>query len=368
MRISRITVWQLDLPLSDAYRLSGGRLSYERLDSTIVRITTDAGLDGWGEGCPWGHTYLPSHGFGLRAALRVLAPALIGQDPRAPEAVCRLMDTTLPGHPDAKSALDMACWDLLGQSADMPLWQLFGGGEADPVAVNSSIATGPPQEMVAAIRRASAAGYRTHSAKIGGSDPATDIDRIEAISMAVPSGESVTFDVNRAWLPATALQVLNSVQTRDWIEQPCETLEQCALLASRVANPIMLDECMRSFQDHLEAWKARACMGVKVKPGRLGGLTKARQVRDFGVSVGWRMHMEDVGGTALADTAAIHLASSTPPPYRLASWLCHAHLAVDPMPDQGARNVNGCALPPDAPGLGVVPVVADLGEPVATYA
>ena len=79
------------------------------------------------------------------------------------------------------------------------------------------------------------------------------------------------------------------------------------------------------------------------------------------------MHVEEVGGSVLADTAAIHLACSTPTENRLASWLCHAHLAVDPAPGQGARNVDGFALPPDAPGLGVVPDPDALGEPIAVY-
>ena len=367
MKISRISVWQIDLPLHTPYFLSGGRLRFDRLDSTIIRIDTDDGLSGWGEACPWGHTYLPAHGPGVRAGLGVLAPCVIGLDPRALDHLNAVMDSMLPGHPYVKSAIDMACWDIFGQAANMPLWQCLGGHDATPVAVNSSISTGTPDEMIDLIRTASAAGYRTHSAKIGGTDIAADIARIDAIEAALPDGERVTFDINRAWQPASAIQVLNSVSSRDWIEQPCETLDQCAHVAERVPQPIMLDESMHGFQDHLDAWRRRACDGVKVKPNRLGGLTRARQVRDFGVSVGWRMHIEDVGGTALADTAAIHLAASTPDANRLASWLCHYHLAVDPVPGQGARNIGGVAVPPSAPGLGVRPDEARLGDAVATY-
>ena len=366
MHIRRISVWQLDLPLTHPYYLSGGRLRFDQLDSTFVRIDTDDGLSGWGEGCPWGHTYLPAHGPGLRAAIQTLAPALLGQDPCALLHINRLMDAQLPGHPYAKAAMDIACWDILGQAAGMPLWRLLGG-VADKVSINSSISTGTPEEMIALMQAASAKGYTTHSAKIGGSDIALDISRIEAISAALPAGEAVTFDVNRAWTPATAIQVLGSVRSRDWVEQPCETLDQCAHVAARVQNPIMLDECMHDFEDHLDAWKRGACEGVKVKPNRLGGLTRARQIRDFGVSVGWQMHIEDVGGSALADTAAIHLAASTPDANRLASWLCHYHLATDPVPGQGARNQNGSATPPSTPGLGVTPDSDTLGTPVASY-
>ena len=367
MRISRISVWQMELPLHTPYFLSGGRLRFDSLDSTIIRIDTDEGLSGWGEACPWGHTYLPAHGPGVRAGLGVLAPSVIGLDPRGLDHLNAVMDAALPGHPYVKSAIDIACWDIFGWAAGMPLWQCLGGHEATPVAVNSSIPTGTPDEMIELIRTASAAGYRTHSAKIGGTDIAADIARIDAITAALPDGESVTFDINRAWQPATAVQVLNSVTSRDWVEQPCETLDQCAHVAERVPQPIMLDESMHGFQDHLEAWRRGACQGVKVKPNRLGGLTRARQVRDFGVSVGWQMHIEDVGGTALADTAAIHLAASTPDANRLASWLCHYHLALDPVPGQGARNSGGVAVPPSAPGLGVAPDETAIGAPVATY-
>ncbi len=363
MKITRIAVWQMDLPLSKPYWLSGGRLKFEQLDGTFVRIDTDEGISGWGEGTPWGETYLPAHGPGIRAGIATLAPGLIGCDPRSPEAVMRAMDVALPGHPYVKSAIDIACWDILGQHAGLPLWHLLGGEAGQKVRVNSSISTGTPDQMLALIHAAAGKGYTVHSAKVGGTDIGLDIDRIEAISGGLPKGHKVTFDVNRAWQPGVAVQVLNSVKARDWVEQPCETLDQCAHVAARVQNPIMLDECMITQQDHYEAWKHRACEGVKVKPNRLGGLSKSRVVRDFGVSVGWQMHIEDVGGTALADTAALHLAASTPAANRLASWLAHDHLSVDPVPGQGVRNLGGHVELPTAPGLGVAPDLGLLGEP-----
>ncbi len=367
MRISRITVWALTLPLNKPYSLSGGRLRVNSLDSTFVRLETDEGLTGWGEGCPWGHTYLPAHGPGIRAGVETLAPFLIGLDPTAPEAVLRAMDVALPGHHYVKSPIDMACWDIAGQAAGMPLWKVFGAALPAQISLNSSIPTGTLDEMIASVEAARAKGYRTHSIKIGGDEPAADIARIDGLNAARNSDEYLTFDVNRAWMPATAIEVLNTVTARDWVEQPCETLAQCAHVAMRVRNPIMLDECMADVNTHYEAWRLGACEGVKVKPNRLGGLTRARQVRDFGVSVGWRMHIEDVGGSALADTAALHLAASTPDANRLASWISHDHLSVDPVPGQGGRNENGLVRLPDVSGLGVSPIVETLGEPVAVY-
>lgn len=367
MKIARITVWHLDLPLSKPYWLSGGRLRFDALDSTYVRVETACGRSGWGEACPWGHTYLPAHGPGVRAGIATIAPALMGANPLALDAINRRMDVQLPGHPYAKSAIDIACWDLLGQAAGLPIWQLMGAETPAVIALNSSISTGSPEDMVALIQAASAQGYRVHSAKVGGADPQADIARMDAIAAHLPTGEAVTFDVNRAWTPGVAVQVLNSTAARGWIEQPCETLDQCRQVAARVPQPLMLDECLHTFDDHLAAWRAGAGEGVKVKPNRLGGLTRARQVRDFGVSVGWQMHIEDVGGTALADTAAFHLAASTPDANRLASWLAHAHLRDDPVPGQGVRNVGGVAHLPTNAGLGVTPDAASLGSPVAQY-
>ena len=89
MRIIKIALHALELPLHRPYKLSGGRLLFTALDSTFVRIETDDGLVGWGEGCPWGHSYLPAHGAGIRAAAEILAPALLGTDPRRIEHVNR---------------------------------------------------------------------------------------------------------------------------------------------------------------------------------------------------------------------------------------------------------------------------------------
>ena len=79
------------------------------------------------------------------------------------------------------------------------------------------------------------------------------------------------------------------------------------------------------------------------------------------------MHVKDVGGTALADTATIHLAAPTHDANRLASWLCYYPLSLDPMPGQGALNSSGSAVPPSPPGLGVAPDETAIGATVAIY-
>ncbi len=93
---------------------------------------------------------------------------------------------------------------------------------------------------------------------------------MNAISVALPAGGNITLVVSRACHPATAIRMLNSVPSHDWLEQPCETLDWCAIVSARELQPIMLDECMHTLQDHLDAWRLSACQAAKVKPSQLG--------------------------------------------------------------------------------------------------
>ena len=131
MKIVRISVFGLTLPLQRPYELQGGRLRFEQLDSTLVRLDTDEGVSGWGEACPWGSTYLPAFPKGIRAGIEELAASLLGQDPRRTDVVNTVMDTALPGHPYVKSAIDIACWDILGKVTGLPCvtcWEAGGPG------------------------------------------------------------------------------------------------------------------------------------------------------------------------------------------------------------------------------------------------
>src|ERR687890_2780199 len=107
MKITKISLYDLELPLHQPYLLSRGR-TFTKFDSTFVKIETDEGITGWGEVCPWGSTYLPAFAGGVRAALAEIAPQLLGHDPREVEKMNRLMDRVLSGHLYAKAGIDYA--------------------------------------------------------------------------------------------------------------------------------------------------------------------------------------------------------------------------------------------------------------------
>ena len=135
MRITAIRAWQIDLPLREGrYSWSNGNF-VEVFDSTVVAVETDAGVTGYAECCPLGSAYLPSYAKGVRAGLDEIAPKLIGCDPTNLGAVNGAMDAALRGHPYVKAPIDVACWDILGKTAGLPVHKLLGGARQEKVAL-----------------------------------------------------------------------------------------------------------------------------------------------------------------------------------------------------------------------------------------
>lgn len=286
MKITRITVFQANLPLEHPYWLSGGRLKFEVLDATLVKIETDTGLVGWGEGTPWGHTYVPAHGPGIRAGIETMAPFVLGLDPRRVLEVERAMDQALPGHLYAKSPIDMACWDIAGQDAGLPIADLMGGGSRTPRPIASSVGAKTINETRDVIERYRARGYVAHSVKIGG-DVARDIARIRDVESRRHESEIVLYDVNRGWTRQQALRVMSATEDLNvMFEQPCETLDDIAAIAGKHAAPVSVDESLVTLQDAVRVARDGVAEVFGIKLNRVGGLTKAARMRDVALAHG----------------------------------------------------------------------------------
>ncbi len=368
MKITRISVYHKDLPLKDPYWLSGGRLLFEVLDATFIKLETDAGLVGWGEGTPWGNTYVPAHGPGIRAGLETMAGSILGLDPRKLELVEYAMDKCLPGHLYAKSPIDMACWDILGQSCDLSIADLLGGKRETGTPAASSVSSGEPDYMLGIVNSYRGMGYVAHSAKVGGSDTDKDIERIRHIEANRKPGEIVLYDVNRAWTRREASIVMNAVADLGvTFEQPGETLDDLAEIRKVTTSPISVDETLVTLQDACRIAREGIADVFGIKLNRVGGLTKARRIRDVAMAHGIQMFIMATGGSVLADTEAAHLAQSMPDEFIRACWSCQDMLTVDVAPGSGPRCVDGFITIDDTPGLGVVPDENLLGDPVAVY-
>jgi len=367
MKIISISVYQVDLPLEHPYWLSGGRLKFECLDATLVKIETDAGIAGWGEGTPWGHTYVPAHGPGIRAGIETMASFILGLDPRKVLEVERAMDLALPGHLYAKSPIDMACWDIAGQAAGLPIADLMGGGSRTPRPIASSVGAKTVEETRAVIDRYRQRGYIAHSVKIGG-DVERDIARIQDVESIRKPSEIVLYDVNRGWTRQQALRVMSATEDLNvMFEQPCETLYDIAAISHKHASPVSVDESLVTLQDAARIARDGLAEVFGIKLNRVGGLTKAARMRDVALAHGIDMFVMATGGSVLADTEALHLAATIPDDNCHAVWACQDMLTVDIASGRGPRNIDGHLHLPEVPGLGVHPDEEALGDPVAVY-
>lgn len=367
MKIKRITVFQVDLPLEHPYWLSAGRLKFEVLDATFVKMETDAGVVGWGEGTPWGHTYVPAHGPGIRAGIETMAPFIMGLDPRKFLDVERTMDLALPGHLYAKSPIDMACWDIAGQVAGLPIADLMGGGSRTPRPIASSVGARTLEETRAVIERYQRRGYIAHSVKIGG-EVERDIARVRDVESFRNVSEIVLYDCNRGWTRHQALRVMSACEDLNVVfEQPCETLDDIAAIAGKHASPISVDECLVTLQDAARTAREGLAEIFGIKLNRVGGLTKAARMRDIALAHGIDMFVMATGGTVLADTEALHLAATIPDANCHAVWACQDMLTIDIAGGRGPRNKEGHLQLTEEPGLGVHPDEGLLGDPVAVY-
>ena len=354
MKITRIAAYQVDLPLHEgSYKWSGGK-SVEVFDSTIVEVETDSGMLGYGEVCPLGPFYLPAYAEGVRAGIRELGPHLLGSDPRQLDVLNRLMDAALKGHPYVKSGIDMACWDILGQVAGLPVCELLGGRFGDDFVLYRAISQGSPDEMAEKVAGYRAEGYRRFQLKVG-ADPQLDIERIRMVSGLLEPSDKLIADANTGWLMHEAARVARAVDDVDvYIEQPCLTYEECLSIRQRTSHPFILDEVVNDIDMLLRGHADRAMDVVNIKISKFGGLTKARLARDLCVSMGVAMTIEDSWGGDITTAAIAHLAHSTPTEFLFTATDFNSYVTVStaegaPQRDYGRMSASS------APGLGVNP-------------
>lgn len=363
MKIKRILAYQVHLPLHETtYKWSGGK-SVTVFDSTIVAVETECGLVGYGEVCPLGPFYLPAYAEGVRTGLRELGPHLIGHDPRQLGKLNHFMDAALKGHPYVKSGIDIACWDILGQSVGMPVCELMGGRYGEDFHLYRAISQESPEQMASLVAGYRAEGYTRFQLKVGG-DPDVDIARIHAVAEKIRPGDRLVADANTGWVQHEAVRVAKAVRDVNvYIEQPCLTYEECLAVRRQCPHPFVLDENIDSLDMLLRAKADLAMDVVNLKISKLGGLTRIKQARDLCVSMGIAMTLEDSWGGDIATAAIAHLAHSTPTEFLFTSTDFNSYVTVSTA--EGApQRVNGRMAASKEPGLGIRPRMDVLGKPL----
>ncbi|MBB3649961.1 L-alanine-DL-glutamate epimerase-like enolase superfamily enzyme [Rhizobium sp. BK619] len=367
LKIEKIDVFQVDLPYrGGVYRLSGGR-EYRSFDATIVRITTQNGLEGWGESTPFGSTYIASHALGVRAGIAEIAPSLIGLDPRRVDRVNDAMDNALLGHLHAKTALDVACWDLFGKSVGLPVCELLGGRTDVQMPVISSIYMGDPDDMRRRVAEHRQLGYLAHSVKIG-DEPAVDAARIAASLADKRPGEFFIVDANGGMTVETALRMLRLLPAGlDFVlEAPCATWRECMSLRRRTDVPIIFDELATDDAAIAQLVSDDAAEGIGLKISKNGGLTRGRRHRDISVAAGYTVSVQETAGSDVAFAAIVHLGQTVPEKNLRCVLECRDIVKLKTA-DGDFTVRNGRVTAPTAPGLGITPRLEALGDPVASH-
>jgi cis-L-3-hydroxyproline dehydratase len=365
MKIIGLDCFPYDLRYAHGeYVMSGGRAAVSQ-PGTLVRLRTDEGVSGWGEITPLGATYLPTFAEGVRTALRFLAPHLIGEDPANVARVRSVMDAALLGNGFAKSAVDIACWDLLGQLAGLPIATLLGGVLQDDFPIYEAVPLGSPQAMAEFVARRSAAGIKRFQLKVG-NDPLDDIARTRATVEAASSDTIIIADSNGGWGLLDARRAMSGMASLPvYVEQPCRTTEDCILASAHSPLPLVLDESIVTAGDVFQAKHEAGASSINIKISRVGGLTGAAKMRDLVQDLNLMVSVEDMWGGDVITAAVSHLAASTRPESLLMTSFFNdwtdGHVA-----GHQPRSSNGRGSAPKGPGLGIEVDVARLDEPLFT--
>ena len=276
LRVDRIELREIRLPLREPFRISSGVLTARRI--TLLELVDADGLVAWSE-CVAEElpNYSPDTAGTSWLALREwLAPRVLGRGFASPDDLWPVLDQDIRGHRMAKAAIEMGFWALAAERAAVPLAMLLGGTR-ERIEVGISLGIQPtPAALAERAAAALAEGYRKIKLKI---KPGADIDYIATVRAALGPAAPLMVDANNAYTLADSarlaeLDAFNLVM----LEQPLEheDLVRHAELQRRLKTPLCLDESITSVnraEDMIALGSGRI---INIKFGRVGGFRVVR--------------------------------------------------------------------------------------------
>ena len=352
MKVQRITLREIRMPLVAPFETSFGRVTNRRM--LLVEADAD-GVAGWGE-CVAGEGpfYAPET---VETAWHILRdflwPLLKGRDFEGAAKVWPTLDA-IRGHNMAKGAVEAALWDAEAKQKSIPLWKLLGGvREEIPCGVSIGIKE-TLEELVATVERELAAGYQRIKIKI---KPGTDITPVEKLRLQFPRIRLMV-DANSAyrledWPHLKRLEAYYLMM----IEQPLgwDDIFSHVELQRKLDTPICLDECIHTEEHARAAIELGACRIINMKLGRVGGYTPARRIHDLcqakQIPV-WCGGMLESGIGRAHNIALSTLENFSLPGDVTASRRYWVEDVIDP---EVVVTPQGTILVPDGPGIGYSP-------------
>jgi muconate cycloisomerase len=339
----------------------------------IVELSTDEGVTGWGEapaGATWGGAAMRYYGETPETVRHLIgdyfAPVLDGCDPGQLGVVHGRMDKAVKGHPYAKAAIDMACYDAAGKALGVSVADLLGGRQRPGIEVAHSLGIMDLERCYAEAEQAVAEGARTIKCKTG-LDPSRDVTLVRELRRIVGPDVQIRVDGNEGYASVhEAIATTRRQEEYDLLlcEQPVAGAANLARVARRISSPVMADESAWTVQDILEldALDGAACFSCYVtKPG---GLWRARQQAEVAAALGMPC---DIGGsieTGIGNAANLALGVSMPNailpsvcPVSQPSGSAGPSIAgvyyTDDLITSPFGFADGLVLAPEGPGLGI---------------
>lgn len=310
MKITKIHVYAVKLPFRTPFVLAYE--TYKDMPSIIVKIETDNGLVGFGEGVADQHVTGETWESTFTTISEYLAPALIDENPFHLEKIHDIMEQIVHGMPTAKAAIDIACYDLIGKATNQPLYQLLGGPYYPYIIIPHVLSIDNPSKMAQEAKEAVQAGYTNIKMKVG-TDVQLDIERIRAVRHAIGPDVQLRVDANQGWqYEADALYVLKAIEDCHvgWIEQPIKAtnIKGLAHIRQRTTIPIMIDEGLHNPQHMLQILELAAVDYVNIKLMKCGGIYPALKLLAQAEAAGLRCIIGSMIESSIATAAGTHLA------------------------------------------------------------
>ncbi|MBA8824869.1 L-alanine-DL-glutamate epimerase-like enolase superfamily enzyme [Saccharopolyspora lacisalsi] len=271
MKITAIEAIPFAIPYKKPLRFASGEV--HAAEHVLVRAHTDDGLVGIAEAPPRPFTYGETQESIIAVIHKVFAPEIVGLSALDREDVQARMGRTV-GNPAAKSAVDMALWDLLGKSVDLPVTRLLGG-YAERMAVSHMVGFAPPREMVAEAERVrDEYGITTFKVKVGRTPFSLDVEACHALREALGADVELYVDGNRGWTASESARALHAMRELDLTlaEELCPSDDVLGRrwLVERSAIPFVADESATRPGEVTRELLSGAANAISIKTARTG--------------------------------------------------------------------------------------------------
>jgi len=311
MKIKEIAIYQSPIKLKEPFVISLGRHDYA--ENIIVVITTDDGLTGFGECCP----FKTINGESMESAFVVgkyLGQPLIGKNPLDIELCTAIMDAVIFSNSSIKSAFDIALYDIAAQNANLPLYAFLKGKNNKKLITDYTISIGAAEKMAADAAKIIANGFQIIKVKLGGTK-IEDLERIQKIRTAVGMEIPIRIDANQGWKAEEAVDILKvlSPYNIQHCEEPIPRWDFMQLPRIKNESPIsiMADESCCDHHDAKRLIDLSACDQINVKLGKSSGIYKAVKIIRLAEAANINMQVGGFLESRLAFTASAHLALSS---------------------------------------------------------